>query len=128
MSRKEDKAIEARVWKAKELAKELGGDLGLATCVVLGSMNMDQAKLEKALAFMNALMASTDDGLTVEEFPEACDKASAKFGVKYEDLADAYDEQYAEQEAKDWAESCAQMKQAEGIWEDNGCYWPASGA
>lgn len=52
-------------------------------------------KLEQALAFMNELMASTDAGLTVEEFPEACYKASAKYDVKYEDLADAYDEQYA---------------------------------
>lgn len=53
-------------------------------------------KLENALSMMNALMADTPDGLTVEEFPEACSKASAKFGVKYEDLADAYDEQFGE--------------------------------
>jgi hypothetical protein len=53
-------------------------------------------KLENALAMMNTLMANTPDGLTVYEFPEACNKASAKYGVKYEDLADAYDAQFAE--------------------------------
>ena len=35
-----DKAIAARIAKAKELSKELGGDLGLAASVVLGRMTL----------------------------------------------------------------------------------------
>lgn len=53
-------------------------------------------KLENALAMMNVLMADTPVGLTIEEFPDACFKAAAKYGVKYEDLADAYDAQFVE--------------------------------
>lgn len=41
-----DKAIAKRLAKAKELAKELGGDLGLASSVVLGRMTLEQAKRE----------------------------------------------------------------------------------
>ena len=41
-----DKAIAARIAKAKELSKELGGDLGLAASVVLGRMTLEQAKRE----------------------------------------------------------------------------------
>ena len=41
---KEDAAIAGRIAQAKELAKELGGDLGLAASVILGRMTMEQAK------------------------------------------------------------------------------------
>jgi len=43
-SGKEDAAIAGRIAKAKELAKELSGDLGLASSVILGRMTMEQAK------------------------------------------------------------------------------------
>lgn len=42
----EDKAIAQRIARAKQLAKELGGDLGLASSVVLGRMTLEQAKRE----------------------------------------------------------------------------------
>ena len=33
---------------------------------------------------------------------------------------------YAYLDAMDWKEACAQMKHDEGVWEDNGCSWPAN--
>lgn len=41
---KEDYIIAVRIAKAKELAKVLGGDLGLASAVVLGRLTEEQAK------------------------------------------------------------------------------------
>lgn len=41
-------AIASRIVKAKELAKELNGNLGLAAAVVLGRKTMEQAKNEAA--------------------------------------------------------------------------------
>ena len=42
----EDSAASKRMAKARELSKELGGDLGLASSVVLGRMTMDEAKMK----------------------------------------------------------------------------------
>lgn len=43
---REDKAVEARIQRAKDMAKELGGNLGLASSVVLGKITIEQAKRE----------------------------------------------------------------------------------
>lgn len=42
----EDKSIAKRLEKAKKLSKELGGNLSLASSVVLGRMSLEQAKRE----------------------------------------------------------------------------------
>ena len=42
-------------------------------------------------------------------------------------MYDAHVEDYlAYLEALDWREACEQQKRDEGIWEDNGCHWPAN--
>lgn len=45
---KSDNAIAYRIAKAKELAKELNGNLDLASAVVLGRKTMEQAVKEAA--------------------------------------------------------------------------------
>lgn len=48
------------------------------------------SELEKALAWLNKKLDQE-----LGEFPDLCFEAASRYGVKYEDLADAYDEQYA---------------------------------
>ena len=85
---------------------------GKALCDAVGEAT-DDLNLSQALAFMNVLMAGTEDGMTVYEFPDACFKAAAKYGVKYEDLADAYDAYCADIDAAQWQETCEGQKRAE---------------
>jgi hypothetical protein len=68
---------------------------GKVLCEEVTKANYD-LDLARALDKMNACFAEADKGNLCFEFPDMCFRIAAKFNVKYEDLADAYDAQFAE--------------------------------
>lgn len=66
---------------------------GKPLCEAASKANAE-LRLAQALDRMNACFAEADKGNLCFEFPDMCFRLAARFNVKYEDLADAYDAQF----------------------------------
>ena len=89
-----DQIATANMAYAHKMNKACRNLTGAPLCEAVGKANAE-LRLAQALAQMNACFAEADKGNLCFEFPDMCFRLASRFNVKYEDLADAYDEQNA---------------------------------
>lgn len=88
-----DQPATANMAYASKMNKACRNLMGEALCNEVSKANAE-LRLAQALAQMNACFTEADKGNLCFEFPDMCFRLAARFDVKYEDLADAYDAQF----------------------------------